>query len=234
MIRHLFRIASFVILAIVPAVAQDPTRVAPNSYKLQFENDFVKVLRVHYPASQKVPLHDHSKYPAAYVYLNDSGPINFKHAEWDHPILTRPAVSARSFRLSRTRFQNERHEVENANKRPSDFFRIEIKTVPDTRHVLNGRFRPESYAADRNYTKVHFENAQLRVSRIAVAPNHQLTISAPQNEPILLVSFENAPKLGDTVWIDGGTARHIANTSSAPIEFLRFDLKSQPFQRATR
>jgi hypothetical protein len=58
---------------------QDPTKAAPDSYKLQLENDHVKVLRVRYAANAKVPVHDHSRGPAAYVYLTDSGPIRFTH-----------------------------------------------------------------------------------------------------------------------------------------------------------
>ena len=73
-------------------LAQDPTKAAPDSYKLQLENEHVKVLRVRYAANAKVPVHDHSRGPAAYVYLTDSGPIRFLHPGWDHPVLTRPPV----------------------------------------------------------------------------------------------------------------------------------------------
>ena len=63
--------------------------MAPEAYKLQFENSQVRVLRVHYAAKAKIPVHDHSKWPAAYVYLNDAGEIIFSHTGWNEPILTR-------------------------------------------------------------------------------------------------------------------------------------------------
>ena len=98
--KRLLLSALFLILFIVSsAVAQDPVKAAPDAYKLHFENESVKVLKVMYAAHSKVPIHEHSRYPAAYIYLTDSGPIRFVHAEWDDPVLTRPATKARSYRL---------------------------------------------------------------------------------------------------------------------------------------
>lgn len=62
-----------------PVRAQDPMQVAPGSYRLDFENDLVKVVHVLYPPHAKLPAHDHPKGPTAYVYLTDSGPILFTH-----------------------------------------------------------------------------------------------------------------------------------------------------------
>jgi quercetin dioxygenase-like cupin family protein len=41
------------------ALAQDPTKVEPKHYKLDFENDRVQVVSVHYGAHEKSVLHDH-------------------------------------------------------------------------------------------------------------------------------------------------------------------------------
>ena len=110
------------------ASAQDPTKVAPEAYKLQYENEWVQVTRVHYGPYAKVPIHDHTRWPAAYVYLNNSGPIRFTHVGWDEPVLTRPPAKAGSFRLSPTTAVNETHQVENRTDIPSDFLRVEFKT----------------------------------------------------------------------------------------------------------
>jgi hypothetical protein len=53
------RFLATVLLLAAPALAQDPVKVAPQAYKLDFENDWVKVLRVHYAAKEKIPEHDH-------------------------------------------------------------------------------------------------------------------------------------------------------------------------------
>lgn len=41
------------------AVAQDPTKVEPKHYKLDFENDRVQVVTVHYGPHEKSALHEH-------------------------------------------------------------------------------------------------------------------------------------------------------------------------------
>jgi quercetin dioxygenase-like cupin family protein len=47
------------ILGIVPVSVQDPVVAPAYSVKLEFENDQIRVLRVHYPAHAKSPLHSH-------------------------------------------------------------------------------------------------------------------------------------------------------------------------------
>ena len=38
---------------------QDPTTSLPDAYKVQFENDYVRVVRVHFDAGAKLPEHTH-------------------------------------------------------------------------------------------------------------------------------------------------------------------------------
>jgi hypothetical protein len=231
------------------AFRQDPLRVAPQAYKLQFENDWVKVTRVHYGPRARVPLHDHSRLPAAYVYLNNSGPINFKHEGWEHPVLTRPATKAGAFRLSPTTAVGETHEVENPTDTPSDFLRIEFKTEAAGRASLRGRFYPVSYRAGRFVRRVQFVNEQLRVTRLVCPPRRSLTVETSPSEPALLVLL--APALpspdvrgdgarreileaGQTVWLAGGGRRRIENPGDAPLELLRFDFRTGPLNPAER
>ena len=107
--RRLLVILLCGLAATTAASAQDPLKVAPRAYRLQFENEWVKVTRVHYGPREKVPVHDHSRWPAAYVYLNDAGPVIFRHVGWDHPVLTRPPTRAGS--RSRTRRWSGRYGV---------------------------------------------------------------------------------------------------------------------------
>jgi quercetin dioxygenase-like cupin family protein len=69
-----------VLAAVCVAVySQDPLRTLPKNYKLALENDVVRVIRVHYDAHERLPVHDHPKTPILYVYLSDAGPVRFKH-----------------------------------------------------------------------------------------------------------------------------------------------------------
>ena len=54
-----FCLVLLVVFLTLPVFAQDPLKVAPQAYKLQFENEWVKVVRVHYAAHEKVVAHRH-------------------------------------------------------------------------------------------------------------------------------------------------------------------------------
>jgi hypothetical protein len=226
-----FVLVSFVLCCSLAGSAQDPTKVAPDTYKLQFENDWIRILSVRYAPHAKVPVHNHSQFPAAYIYLSDSGPINFVHSGWDDPLLTRPATKAGSFRLSPTRFEDETHAVENRGDLASEFLRIEIKTEAPNRASLSGRFT--AYAGDRNtgLTKVEFENTQLKVTRLIAKQSEPLTVAAADEPSLIVVVNGNAEfKKGQTFWISPGDNKSFASakTNARQIELLRLDFKTKP------
>src|SRR5437879_2005504 len=59
MARKLFWAGSVMCLVVVCARAQDPIKVEPTHYRLDFENDRVQVVSVHYGPHEKSGLHDH-------------------------------------------------------------------------------------------------------------------------------------------------------------------------------
>jgi len=59
MLSKLFRAGIFVCLAAVNVAGQDPTKVEPKHYKLDFENERVQVVSVHYGPHEKSGLHEH-------------------------------------------------------------------------------------------------------------------------------------------------------------------------------
>ena len=59
MSSKLFWAGAIVCLATASVLAQDPTKVEPKHYKLDFENDKVQVVTVHYGPHEKSVLHDH-------------------------------------------------------------------------------------------------------------------------------------------------------------------------------
>ena len=61
-------------LAVSSASAQDPTKVEPTHYKLQFENDRVQVVNVHYGPHEKSQMHDH---PGGVVVVITGGHLKF-------------------------------------------------------------------------------------------------------------------------------------------------------------
>jgi quercetin dioxygenase-like cupin family protein len=63
-------------LGVVPStMAQDAIKADPKHYKVESENDDVRILRVVYGPGEKSPMHDHRAYVA--VFLTDGGPFRF-------------------------------------------------------------------------------------------------------------------------------------------------------------
>lgn len=226
------------------ASAQDPLKSLPGAYRLQFENDWVKVTRVHYAPHEKLPPHQHTQTGSAYVYLNDGGPVVFKHIGLAYGAVTRPATRAGSFRLYRG--LQEIHEVENLSDLPSDFLRVEFKTEPVNDRTLYGRFDRETATAGENFQKVQFENEQVRITRLACMPGKSLDVSTGATEPALLVSlvqsnFKAAAgkgkpatlklETGQTQWVGAGAQQALENTGGGPAELLRFDFKTKPLSK---
>ena len=56
------------------SLAQDPTKVAATHYKLDFENEHVQVISVHYGPHEKSGLHDH---PGGVVVVITGGHLKF-------------------------------------------------------------------------------------------------------------------------------------------------------------
>jgi quercetin dioxygenase-like cupin family protein len=234
-------VTTLVFLCSTMSIAQNATKTAPNAYKLQFENKWVRVIRVHYEPREKIPAHAHTQWPAAYLYLNNGGPVIFRHKDWEHPVLTRPATKAGSFRLSPTTAVNEIHEVENPNDVPSDFLRVEFKTQPIGRDSLRGRFYHEDYPAGENFRNVQFENQQIRVTRLICAPHKSLAISASSSEPALFIilsaarlksndtkSERTTREPGETIWVAAGQQKQFENLGDTPVELLQFDFRTAP------
>ncbi|HET9262632.1 MAG TPA: hypothetical protein VFO14_06285 [Vicinamibacterales bacterium] len=223
--------------------SQDPITTLPDSYAKQFENEWVRVVRVYYPPHAKLPAHAHNALPAAYVYLNDGGPVLFKHIGTSYGAATRPATKAGGFRVFRG--IDEIHEVENPSELPSQFLRVEFKTDPKDVRTLKGRFYREVVTSGESLEKVQFENEQVRITRLVRAPGQLLRIVTAATEPSLLIALreariresdrsERAVRLGQERWLSSGVT-HVAETvGTETSEFLRFDFKTAPIVSASQ
>jgi len=230
-------------LLISQALAQDPLKTLPQSYKLQFENEWAKVTRVHYAPHEKLPPHQHTKTASAYVYLNDSGPVVFKHIGLAYGAVTRQPTKDGTFRLYQG--LQEIHEVENLSDLPSDFLRVEFKTEPLNEKTLRGRFHREAYPPGENVQKVQFENEQIRITRLVFAPGKSLTFARNPTEPALLIaltpsnlvmnvrgkSTKHALDKGQALWVATGQEERLLTAGQQPLELLRFDFKTKPLSK---
>jgi hypothetical protein len=207
MMSRLVLAACLACSVVLPVSAQDPTKTLPDSYKVQLDNDYVRVVRVHYDAGAKLPDHTHPPGTTVYVYLNDSEGVVFRHSGNNTRAVTRPAVKAGGVRVAAG--SEEHHTAENPASTPSDFLRVWFKTDNGGERNLRRRLSP---------TDDTFENKQMRITRLVVAQDKPIIVDAGK-EPALLVSLPS----GDTRWIDN--AQQVPLTSG---EFLRIDFLTRP------
>ena len=204
--------------------AQDPVKTLPDNYKVVLENDWVRVLRVSVPAGAKLPSHEHPGALIAYVYLTDSDPIVFKH-DGSNGDLTRPAVKARSYRLS-TGFKGETHAIENNSSTDSVYLRIEYKTEGSQAAQTRGKRQPAPPLKTENATEVEFTNTAMRITRVTVGAGKTMELSAAEQEPALLIDVMTSTGKGK--WIDATQKETISNPLEGAVEFLRFDFLTRP------
>ena len=228
--------------------AQDPFVIAPRAYKLDFENDWVRVIRVHYAPFEKIAPHDHPKRQTVFIYLNDGGPVRFKHVEGysgDYPAI-RPPTKARAFRLASV--QGENHEVENLSNLPSDFLQVELKTETVDSDSFKGRYLPEPRSAQQpeDYRKTEFENGQARISRLACRSKRECGPLEVERPAILIAlsplklrldskatdSSRQSLSLGKTKWLPPGSRLRIGGSVENASEILLIEFKSKPTQPA--
>lgn len=62
------------VVSAVPVLAQDPVKVDPKHYKVELENDQVRVLRITYGPGEKSVMHDH---PASLAVFVTDGHVKF-------------------------------------------------------------------------------------------------------------------------------------------------------------
>ena len=218
--------AMWIVAALAGAVgvsAQEGTVTLPRNYKVQFENAWVKVTAVRYGPNEKLPGHAHTPNPSAYVYLNDGGPVIFRHVGGS--AATRPATKAGAFRVYRG--LEEVHEVENTTSVPSEFLRVELKTEGRDPGSFRGKFmRP---AAPTNAIVVQLDHPQVRVSRVWLNPSARLKV-ATSTEPALLIALASGGSFtaGHEWWVGESGSIELTNDGHAPVDFLRLDLKTRP------
>jgi len=99
---------------------RDSVKTAPETHKLEFENDQVRVVRVHYEPGEKAPMHDHPD--QVQIWLTDADiPIKMPDGKTreDH-------VKAG---LARWRHAFS-HAAENVGDKPFEYVSVELKGAP--------------------------------------------------------------------------------------------------------
>ena len=110
-------IAFFVVASVVPAMAQDAVKVDAKHYKVEFENDQVRVLRITYAPHEKSVMHGHPANVA--VFLTD-GQVRFTLPDGKTQDV---AVKAGSTQWN----AGGKHLPENVGDKPFELVLVELK-----------------------------------------------------------------------------------------------------------
>jgi hypothetical protein len=217
---------------------QDPLVKLPQNYQLQFENDWVKVVRVVYGPKENLPSHDHPSRPTIYVYLSDSGSVRFTHTGFETFTLTRPAAKTGSFRLANA--AKETHKVENLSSLTSRFLRVELKTKPADPKSFRGRYPSLSSPSKGNSQRIRFQSKRVQVTQIDSRGGIEI-VHSPY--PSLLVAITTAQinihagrttgidsilASGDTMWLEPKQALRVGMKGNVPAKLLRIEFVSSP------
>jgi quercetin dioxygenase-like cupin family protein len=102
------------------AFAQDPAKVDPKHYKVLFENDQVRVLKIHYGPHEKSVMHSHPN--AVVTFLTDA------HVKFTMPDGTSKETSGKAGDAMWT--PAETHLSENLSDTPLEGILVELKGKP--------------------------------------------------------------------------------------------------------
>lgn len=104
--------------------AQEATVAAPNNYKVEFENDLVRVVRVTYAPHEKTSMHAHDGNATVIVVLKGGG--RMRQVNEDGSIKENDAEKAGSVRFVPAR-KAYKHASENIGDSPIESIRVELK-----------------------------------------------------------------------------------------------------------
>lgn len=119
--RVLFVVAVLALAAfVVPAMAQDAVKVDAKHYKVEFENDQIRVVRIKYAPGEKSVMHEHP--PNLAVFLTDG---NVRFALPDGKTQDAP-VKAGTFQWD----GGGKHLPQNVGDKPFELVLVELKSKP--------------------------------------------------------------------------------------------------------
>ena len=208
------------------AAAQDPVKADAKHYKVQLENDYVRVLRATYGPGEKSVMHDHPATVA--VYLTD-GQVKF-----NLPDGTTADGSGKAGQV----FWNAggKHLPENLGAR-IDVIVVELKTQPGTSAVAAA---DDPVQVAPNVCKVELENEYVRVLRWVEEPGTKNAMHAhPAMVSVSLAASRARQTLADGKTREvhskpgqvtfGAAEKHSSETlGNQRSETIQVELKGQP------
>ena len=129
---------ALVCMAACAAWGQDPTKVEPKHYKLDFENEHVQVLSVHYGPHEKSALHEH---PGGVVVILTEAHLRFTDENGKvREVFSKPGEARW--------YPPFKHKVENLGDTAYDAVYVGIKGKPNAANAAGDPLKMENEAKE--------------------------------------------------------------------------------------
>ena len=214
---------TFIALAAPMALAQDPVKVDANHYKVMFENDQVRVLRIHYNPKEKSVMHEH---PASVVVFLSDSKTRFT--------LPDGSATTEAGKAGQVRFSEAgKHLPEDIGATPVEAVLVELKG----KSGMGSAVALDPVKVDPTRHKVEVENDKVRVLRIKIkAGDTTKQHEHPNAVAIFLTDVktrftrgdgttrEGTNKRGEAIWA-AGEKHTVKNVAGRPAEIILVELK---------
>lgn len=214
-----FRFAICVlILAASAARAQDPVKVTPEHYKVEIDNDQVRILRHTGDAKAKDPMHSHPS--NVVVYLTDA----------DYKTTSANGKTAENHRKRGQAAWNEavKHSRENLSDKPFEIIQIELKPGRSHSQPASAALDPVKLAP--SYYKVEFANDSVRIIRAKRPPHSKVPMHAHPNYAAVYLT----PVHQKTTDADGKVSDSIRKAGEVsfnkPLQHAEENVSDEPFE----
>lgn len=147
--------------ATMAAAAQDPLRIAPNAYHLEFENRWVRVLRLKLGPHETTPLHEQTE--SVVVFLTGA------HERFSSPGKPKEEFTQKAGGVAH--FDSVRRTEDNLADQPLEAVVIELKPSKGDAHSEPWPLRLDPMKLDPEHHSVLFENSRVRVLRTVLEPH---------------------------------------------------------------
>ncbi len=216
----------------VGAASLDPLIADPQHYRLEFENQWVRVMREKMGPHEKMPMHQHTPPGAVVVLLTDR-----------NNRLTAQDGTSQVFRNHAGDLMwaaPSIHRSENLNDAPFEALQIQPKQPAGVTPQPLPAEKQDAVVVDPQHYKVEVENEYVRVIRVNIPPREKLMFHKHPATGAVVVyltdqnmrqtladgqSRENHYTAKQVRWVGPDAAHQDQNLSDAPSKLIRIELK---------
>lgn len=217
------------------ALAEDSVKVAPNNYKVVFENDSVRVSDVQLKPGETIGTHSH---PDHLVYQTDAGKLRLSYPDGKSKELGLKAGEV-------TWIKGETHTVENVGTTETNAVVFELKKPASSDRPPKMSDVDDQAKLSPQTTKVLLDNDRVRVLDVrykpgAKIPMHrhpaahlvyhlgdgEIGVSYPPGPTLQLTFIRESIKTGDVGWMEA-VSYALENFGTAEAHHLVIEFKEQ-------